>query len=94
MTPKQAAQAAAVARFVITLAAGFLVAKGRIEAPTTAQIESLAGAVAGVLGAVSLVWSLLHKSHVDHAITTALDMPSGSTKKDLQVVLDAEKKEK
>ena len=87
----KSAQAAAVARFVITLVAGMLVAKGRIEAPSTEQVESLAGAVAAVMGAVSLGWSLFHKQKVEKAIDVALDMPSGSTKADLKVVLDADK---
>lgn len=75
-------------RLALGIFIGILVSKGRIEAPNAEQLESVAGAVAAALTAVSMVWSWFHHKKVEKAIETALEMPKGTSKEQLREKLD------
>lgn len=75
------AVAAGILRVLLGAAGGYLVKQGAVTGP---QWEIIVGVLATL--AVALVWSVIQKYHVDELVGTALRMPEGATREQLQQV--------
>lgn len=74
---------AGVIRWLLAGVAGYLIKEGAITGP---QWDILLGIVAAAV--VSLVWGVIQKYKVDELVGTALRMPQGATREQLQQVRD------
>jgi hypothetical protein len=88
MDPVKQAKIAAVVRHALTLISGILAAKGYIDPPNSGEMEILVFAVAGVVGAVPVLWSFRHKDKVENVVETALSV---SSHKELKQALELQK---
>lgn len=81
LTPAWQTLAATGARWVLTLAAGWLVKKGITDSGTSAALVDAGAGVA--VGALALGWSMLEKWLAQKKFATALALPAGSTPADV-----------
>ncbi|HKV42794.1 MAG TPA: hypothetical protein VJX67_26585 [Blastocatellia bacterium] len=68
----------ALIRHLLTIAGGYVAAKGRLNAANTQLLIGVLTALAGV------TWSLVDKTKVGKYIDTALDLKAGSTRQILE----------
>ena len=74
MSPILQAALGSILRHFLTIAAGYLVAKG-----IWTQEEAMTYAAAAALGLLGVGWSVWQKSKTHALIEKALDMPQGSS---------------